>query len=64
MIEYNRHMRTFHLRKDGTSSKEKEFVKAVVSLREFWADVKGFIAEFILCRITSCRRHRAGNLLR
>ena len=47
LIEYNRHMRTLHRRKDGTSSKEKEFVKAVVSLREFWADVKGFIAEFV-----------------
>jgi hypothetical protein len=40
-------MRTLHRRKDGTSSKEKEFVKAVVSLREFWADVKGFVAEFV-----------------
>jgi hypothetical protein len=45
-IEYNRHMRTLHQRKDGTKSKEKEFVKTVVLLCEFWADVKGFVTEF------------------
>jgi hypothetical protein len=47
MLEYNRHMRTFHLCGRMGSSKEKEFVKAVVSLREIWADVKGFVAEYV-----------------